>query len=429
MTSRLLSFFLKYLAPYFQRKLVTILILGFVSGLPLLLSFGTLSAWLREAGVERSTIGLFALVGLPYALKPIWAPLMDGLRLPFLTDLLGRRRAWLIASQVMLASAIIGLAYSDPKQAPVAMAVFAVLVAFFSASQDIVIDAYRIETLPDEQQGMGAAMVTYGYRGGMLVAGAGTLFLADYWTWTHAYLVMSLLICIGMLIVILSPEPEAALTPDLKNRSLRDWLMYYVVNPFSEFATRPGWILIILFVVTFKLGDAFLSVMTNPFYIDLGFSKTEIAEITKLFGVLALGIGLFIGGILIKRFGMLITLVITGILQAASNLIFAYQAIVGYDLTALTLTIAVENITGGMGTAAFVAYLSGLTNISFTATQYALLSALMSLGRNILSSPSGYVVDALGWVDFFVFSVVMALPGLFLLLILVRWFPDHMGRK
>jgi len=428
-TSRLLSFFLKYLAPYFQRKLVTILILGFVSGLPLLLSFGTLSAWLREAGVERSTIGLFALVGLPYALKPIWAPLMDGLRLPFLTDLLGRRRAWLIASQVMLASAIIGLAYSDPKQAPVAMAVFAVLVAFFSASQDIVIDAYRIETLPDEQQGMGAAMVTYGYRGGMLVAGAGTLFLADYWTWTHAYLVMSLLICIGMLIVILSPEPEAALTPDLKNRSLRDWLMYYVVNPFSEFATRPGWILIILFVVTFKLGDAFLSVMTNPFYIDLGFSKTEIAEITKLFGVLALGIGLFIGGILIKRFGMLITLVITGILQAASNLIFAYQAIVGYDLTALTLTIAVENITGGMGTAAFVAYLSGLTNISFTATQYALLSALMSLGRNILSSPSGYVVDALGWVDFFVFSVVMALPGLFLLLILVRWFPDHMGRK
>ena len=169
--------------------------------------------------------------------------------------------------------------------------------------------------------------------------------------------------------------------------------------------------------------------MTNPFYIDLGFSKTEIAEITKLFGVLALGIGLFIGGILIKRFGMLITLVITGILQAASNLIFAYQAIVGYDLTALTLTIAVENITGGMGTAAFVAYLSGLTNISFTATQYALLSALMSLGRNILSSPSGYVVDALGWVDFFVFSVVMALPGLFLLLILVRWFPDHMGRK
>ncbi|MBH68011.1 MAG: MFS transporter [Rhodospirillaceae bacterium] len=425
----MLSFFLKYLAPYFQRKLVTILILGFVSGLPLLLSFGTLSAWLREAGVERSTIGLFALVGLPYALKPIWAPLMDGLRLPFLTDLLGRRRAWLIASQVMLASAIIGLAYSDPKQAPVAMAVFAVLVAFFSASQDIVIDAYRIETLPDEQQGMGAAMVTYGYRGGMLVAGAGTLFLADYWTWTHAYLVMSLLICIGMLIVILSPEPEAALTPDLKNRSLRDWLMYYVVNPFSEFATRPGWILIILFVVTFKLGDAFLSVMTNPFYIDLGFSKTEIAEITKLFGVLALGIGLFIGGILIKRFGMLITLVITGILQAASNLIFAYQAIVGYDLTALTLTIAVENITGGMGTAAFVAYLSGLTNISFTATQYALLSALMSLGRNILSSPSGYVVDALGWVDFFVFSVVMALPGLFLLLILVRWFPDHMGRK
>ena len=199
------SFLAKYLLPYFQRKLLIILFLGFLSGLPLLLSFGTLSAWLREAGVDRSTIGLFALVGLPYALKPIWAPLIDGLKLPFVTALLGRRRGWLIVSQVMLLFAIVNLAFSDPLNAPISMAVFAVLVAFFSASQDIVIDAYRIEILEEEQQGMGAAMVTYGYRAGMLMAGAGTLYLADYWSLTHAYLIMGLIIITGSLKVLFSP--------------------------------------------------------------------------------------------------------------------------------------------------------------------------------------------------------------------------------
>ena len=422
-------FFSKYLAPYLQRRFMTILILGFVSGLPLLLSFGTLSAWLREAGTERSTIGLFALVGLPYALKPLWAPAMDGLNLPVLTRVLGRRRAWLVLSQFMLTFAIVCLAFSDPGGAPFIMAVFAVLVAFFSASQDIVIDAYRIEILDEDQQGMGAAMVTYGYRAGMLVAGAGTLFLADYWTWTHAYIVMALLVLVGSFVVLWSPEPNNVAIKHPIDMTLRGWLLHYVVKPFIEFSTRPGWIIILLFVVTFKLGDAFLSVMTNPFYIDLGFSKTEIAEVTKLFGILALGLGLFIGGVLIHRLGLISTLVITGILQAVSNLVFAYQATVGNDLGALTITIAVENVTGGMGTAAFVAYLSGLTNTAFTATQYALLSAFMSLGRNLLSSPSGYVVDAFGWVDFFLLSVIVALPGLLLLFILIRFYPNHVGRR
>lgn len=423
------SFFFKYVTPYLQRRLVTILILGFVSGLPLLLSFGTLSAWLREVGVERSTIGLFALVGLPYALKPLWAPAMDGLNLPLLTRILGRRRAWLVLSQFMLMFAIVGLAFSDPGTGPFIMAIFAVLVAFFSASQDIVIDAYRIEILDEDQQGMGAAMVTYGYRLGMLVAGAGTLFLADYWTWTHAYIVMGLLVLAGSIIVLLSPEPQNIAVQNNIKLSLRGWFFHYVIEPFLDFSKRPGWVIILLFVVTFKLGDAFLSVMTNPFYIDLGFSKTEIAEVTKLFGILALGFGLFIGGILIHRLGLISTLVITGVLQAASNLVFAYQAMAGNDLGALTITIAVENVTGGMGTAAFVAYLSGLTNTAFTATQYALLSAFMSLGRNVLSSPSGYVVDALGWFDFFLLSVVVALPGLLLLFILIRFYPNHVGRR
>ena len=423
------SFLAKYLLPYFQRKLLIILFLGFLSGLPLLLSFGTLSAWLREAGVDRSTIGLFALVGLPYALKPIWAPLIDGLKLPFVTALLGRRRGWLIVSQVMLLFAIVNLAYSDPLNAPISMAVFAVLVAFFSASQDIVIDAYRIEILEEEQQGMGAAMVTYGYRAGMLMAGAGTLYLADYWSWTHAYLVMGLIIITGSLLVLFSPEPDEMESPTIHKLGLGGWIYQFVVRPFLDFSSRPGWVLILLFIVTFKLGDAFLSVMTNPFYIDLGFSKSEIAEVTKLFGVLALGVGLFVGGIMIQKFGLLASLIITGVLQAVSNLAFAYQAASGNDLEVLIFTIAIENVTGGMGTAAFVAYLSSLTNTAFTATQYALLSAFMSLGRNLLSSPSGYVVDAVGWIEFFIISVVIAIPGLLLLLLLMKRYPNHVGRR
>ena len=418
-----------HLFPYFQRRLVIILLLGFVSGLPLLLSFGTLSAWLREAGVDRSTIGLFALVGLPYALKPIWAPLMDGLNLPFLTRVLGRRRSWLILSQGMLLLSLVSLAFSDPVNAPLSMAVFAVFVAFFSASQDIVIDAYRIEILEDEQQGMGAAMVTYGYRAGMLMAGAGTLFLADYWSWTHAYLIMGLFIVTGSVLVFFSPEPEEPQVPRASNLGMGGWIYQYVVTPFLDFSARPGWLLILLFIVTFKLGDAFLSAMTNPFYIDLGFSKTEIAEVTKLFGVIALGVGLFIGGILIQKLGLMLSLLITGVLQAASNFAFAYQAVSGNDLEVLIFTIAIENITGGMGTGAFVASLSSLTSTAFTATQYALLSAFMSLGRNLLSSPSGYVVDAVGWFEFFIISVVIAIPGLLLLLYLIKKYPNHIDRR
>ncbi len=409
--------------------------LGFVSGLPLLLSFGTLSAWLREADIERSTIGLFSLVGLPYALKPLWAPLMDGINIPFLTIRMGRRRSWLIFSQLMLAIAISGLALCDPAHAPFLLALFAILVAFFSASQDIVIDAYRIEILDDEDQGIGAAMVTYGYRIGMLVAGAGVFFLADYWSWTHAYLTMAVLVLMGVIVVSFSKEPSLPNSSveyneqehQKKTSRLLGWVQQFILAPFSEFTMRRGWFITLLFIITFKLGDAFLSTMTNPFYIDLGFTKTEIAEVTKVFGLLALGLGLFIGGILIKKIGLLPSLFITGVLQALSNLIFAYQALAGHDVGALTLTIAVENITGGMGTAAFVAYLSILTNKNFTATQYALLSALMSLGRNVLSSPSGYLVDAVGWFDFFVYSSIVAVPGLILMIILIKFYPNHTG--
>ena len=420
-------------APYLNRRVIVVLLLGFASGLPLLLSFGTLSAWLREADVERSAIGLFSLVGLPYALKPLWAPLMDGLRLPILTDMLGRRRGWMVLSQGMLMLAIGGLALSNPGDAPFLMAGFAVLVAFFSASQDIVIDAYRIETLNEDEQGIGAAAVTYGYRAGMLVAGAGALILADMWTWTHAYLAMAILVLVGTVTILLSPEPPGpegdAAPVSRKRRTLGQWLVDFVVAPFLELATRPGWLVILLFIVTFKLGDAFLSIMTNPFYIDLGFTKTEIAEVTKLFGLIALAVGLFIGGLLIRWTGLLNALLISGVLQAASNFVFAYQVVAGNDVGVLTITIAVENVTGGMGTAAFVAYLSSLTNTAFTATQYALLSAFMAFGRTLLSSPSGYLVDFVGWFDFFILSVGVAVPGLILLLVLMRVYPNHAGRR
>ncbi len=426
------------LSLFTKRRLIVVLLLGFVSGLPLLLSFGTLSAWLRESDIDRSAIGLFSLVGLPYALKPLWAPFLDGIKLPIVGRLFGRRRSWILVTQFLLMFSIGGLAFCDPINTPVLMAILAVLVAFFSASQDIVIDAYRIETLSDSEQGIGAAMVTYGYRVGMLVAGAGTLVLADHWGWTQAYLIMASLIVVGIATIALSPEPIFDWDADLSETLLEkgqpssvilNWFSCYVVAPFSEFTTRPGWLIILLFVITFKLGDAFLSVMTNPFYIDLGFTKTEIAEVTKLFGVVALAVGLFIGGFLIQKIGLLPALLVTGILQAISNIFFAFQAVAGYDLGVLTLTIAIENITGGMGTAAFVAYLSNLTNVSFTATQYALLSALMALGRNLLSSPSGYVVDLIGWFDFFIFSIGVAVPGLLCLLILMWRFPNHVGRR
>jgi len=253
------------------------------------------------------------------------------------------------------------------------------------------------------------------------------------WTWTHAYLAMAILVLVGTVTILLSPEPPGpegdAAPVSRKRRTLGQWLVDFVVAPFLEFATRPGWLVILLFIVTFKLGDAFLSIMTNPFYIDLGFTKTEIAEVTKLFGLIALAVGLFIGGLLIRWTGLLNALLISGVLQAASNFVFAYQVVAGNDVGVLTITIAVENVTGGMGTAAFVAYLSSLTNTAFTATQYALLSAFMAFGRTLLSSPSGYLVDFVGWFDFFILSVGVAVPGLILLLVLMRVYPNHAGRR
>lgn len=414
---------------YLRRRVLVVLLLGFSSGLPLLLSFSTLSTWMREVGVDLTSIGLFSLVGLPYTLKFAWAPVMDRLPLPPLTGWLGRRRGWMVATQLALAATLVALGTTDPIGSPLPMALFGVLVAFFSASQDIVVDAYRIETLEETEQGAGAAAYVLGYRVGILAAGAGALLLADSAGWFLAYLAMAALMLVGLVTALASPEPAAppVAAPaggTAAERAAR-WLRGAVYEPFAEFLQRPWALLILLFILLYKLGDAFLGAMTNPFYIDVGFTKTEIAEVTKVFGLVALLAGLVAGGVMVRRLGLMWSLLICGVLQAASNLVFAVQATVGAEVWMLTVTIGVENATGGMGTAAFIAYLSRLTNVAFTATQYALLSSFMAFGRTVLSSPSGWAAEQLGWVQFFVASTAIAIPGLLLLLVLMRLFPPE----
>jgi PAT family beta-lactamase induction signal transducer AmpG len=415
------------LAVYADRRLIAILFLGFSSGLPLALSASTLAAWMTEAGVDMKTIGLFALAGLPYNLKFLWAPAIDGLRIPFFSDRLGRRRAWTILTQLLLIGALLALGTSDPAKAPLDTAALALLVAFCSASQDIVIDAFRVEILEEDQYAAGAAMVQLGYRIGMLVAGAGALLLASFFSWFITYAAMAALVGIGLITVILTPEPQAPrLASDWRER-LRD----SVIGPFKDLVARQGWnlALILAFVVLYKMGDALAGVMSMPFYIKMGFSKAEIAGISKLYGTLATLLGAFLGGIVGARMGIGRGLLLCGFLQMISNLMFAWQATVGHDLLALTLTIGVENLAGGMGSAVFVAYLSRLCNVAYTGTQYALLSALATMGRTGLAASGGFLVEALGWFEFFLVSTAAALPGIILLIWMLRRFPQTLSKS
>ena len=428
------------LAVYREPRVIAVFFLGFASGLPLPLTFGTLTIWLSRYGISKTTIGLFALVGVPYSLKFLWAPLIDQIRLPLLAPLFGRRRAWLLLTQAALIASLIGLGLTDPAADVGRTALLAVIVAFCSASQDIVIDAYRIEILDERQQGAGAAMVVYGYRVALLVSGAGALFLASSVGWHWTYAAMAALMLVGVATVLLSPEPAVAEAARLGERAgfsragisqrLPGWLAAVVdrlwtavVEPFGDFMRRRGWFLVLLFILTYKLGDAVAGVMANPFYVELGFTDVEIASISKAFGFWATLVGAFVGGLLVSRFGIFPALLISGVLQMVSNAVFALQAVVGHDLTMLTLTIGFENLAGGMGTTAFVAYLSGLCNVAYTATQYALLSSLMAVARTTLAAPAGRIADATDWVSFFLLTTVAALPGLILLVWMRRRFP------
>ncbi|MDA5194669.1 AmpG family muropeptide MFS transporter [Govanella unica] len=423
------------LAVYGDRRVLSILLFGFSSGLPLALTGSTLSVWLADIGVSLKTIGFFAAVAMPYALKFLWAPLVDRVRLPGLAPLMGHRRSWMLVTQLALMAAIVALGNSVPQQEPMLTAALAVLVAFLSATQDIVIDAYRVEILRADQYAAGAAMVQFGYRMGMLVSGAGALFLADRMPWGTVFAIVAVIQAVGVVAVLMNPEPaargaedlaaEAAVAKRVTGRSsgLAAWLYVAVVAPFHEFMTRNGVgtaLLILAFIVFYKFGDALAGSMTNPFLIKLGFTKSEIAEVVKLFGLVATLAGLALGGVMIRLLGLFRALMICGVLQLLSNLMFVAQATVGADIGFLALTIAVENLAGGMGSAVFVAYLSGLCNLAFTATQYALLSSLAVVGRTVLSTGGGAIAEAVGWVHFFMLTSLAAVPGLLLLLLLRR---------
>ncbi len=420
------------LAVYRDRRVLSIVFFGFASGLPLLLVGPTLSAWLRDKGVSLTEIGFVTLVGMAYGLKFLWAPLVDRLPLPFLTRRLGRRRAWLLASQAGLMAALPVLGSSDPATPDGLRGVVAwgLLVAFLSATQDIAVDAYRTEILDELKLGAGAASVQFGFRLGMLAAGGGCLIVADLAGWFAAYSVMAGLMSVGVLATLLNPEPApppaapaASPAPGDPIARLLARAREAAVRPFLEFTTRPGWWAILLFVAFYRYGDSLLGVMANPFYLDIGFTKTEIGVVSKGFGLAMTLTGTGFAGLLVARAGILRSLLVGGVLQAASNLMFVFQAVVGHSVPALAATITVENLSGGLAAGAFVAYLSSLCNVAFTATQYALLSSLAAFAGRLFASAGGAIAEHVPWTSYFALTTLAALPGLFLLVWMTRRFP------
>ncbi|MEM1348920.1 MAG: AmpG family muropeptide MFS transporter [Myxococcota bacterium] len=414
-------------AVYFTRHMVLLTMLGFSSGLPLLLVYSTLSFWLLDVGLAIGAVGIFSAVRTPYSFKFTWAPLLDHVPLPVLTRWLGRRRAWMLVLQVLLLGALVCTGSTDPGANPWWTGLGALLIAALSASQDVVVDAYRVEILEEDEQGAGAAAAVFGYRIGMLVAGAGALAMAEYWgDWGLVYMVMAGFMSVGVLATAVAPEPERPvpqddpLHPDApgsrtgKERAWA-WVVRAVWGPLREMFSREGWWLWVLFIMAYKLGDALAGTMLNPFLVDLGFTKLEIAGVAKTYGLATSIFGVFFGGWLVKHTGVLRALWIAGFMQMGSNLIFILQAWAGHDLFWLALTIGVENLCGGVGTAAFVAYLSGLCKREYTATQYALLTAISSTLRLALSTSTGFLAGAMGWASYFGLTTLSALPGLALL--------------
>lgn len=424
---------------YLHGRVLAMLFLGFSAGLPFLLVFSTLSAWLREAEVTRTTIGFFSWVGITYSIKFFWAPVVDRLPLPYLTRRLGRRRSWMLVAMAGIAAGLLGMASVDPAQNLTAMALFALLVAFSSATQDVAIDAYRIEAVDSALQGAMAATYQLGYRIALLAAGAGVLYAADLAGWPFSYRGMAALTLVGIATVLVIAEPVAARDDSAIQREARvvrfiarsahmparrraamAWFIGAVVCPFVDFFARNGAmaVLILLFVSLFRLSDITMGVMAYPFYIDLGFSKSEIATVVKLFGFFATVLGAFLGGVLVARYGVMGPLLLGAVLIAATNLLFAGLAAIGRDLTFLTLVISADNMTGGFAGTVFIAYLSSLTNTAYTATQYALFSSLMTLPGKLLGGASGAIVDAYGYVEFFIYAAVVGLPAILLALVL-----------
>ncbi len=406
----------------FDRTVWAVGLLGFASGLPLPLVFGTLAAWLTDAGIDKATIGFFAAASSPYVFKWAWAPILDMVPTGPLGRLLGERRAWIVLMQVACAAVIAKLAFVEPSADPTQIRTLVglvVLLATVSATQDIGIDAYRVSAVQVAQQGTANAAYVFGYRIGMLGSGAGALILADRYGWQQTFLTIAVVMAGCILFTLFAPRV------DLPNSALEEprvggiWgALAGVFAPLSSFFRTRGWVIILIFVALFKLGDAVAGTMTTPFLMEVGFTKTELATVSKLFAFAALIPGAFVGGWMMRRYGVEKMLWVGGILQAGSNLLFVYQARAGHDVQALYLTMGGENFATGFGTTVFVAYLSSLCSVRFSATQYALLSALAAVGRTVVSSFSGVWATSWGWETFFLSTAFMGLPALLLLPIL-----------
>ncbi len=428
-------------AVYAERPVAAMLFLGFSAGLPFLLVFSTLSLWLREAGVDVAAIGFVSWIGITYSVKVLWAPVVDRLSLPLLTRWLGRRRGWMLLAMAGIATGLVGMAFGDPAVGVGRIVGFALLVAFSSATQDVALDAFRIEMAPADRQGALAAAYQLGYRVALLVAGAGALYLAEALGWRGAYLAMAALTLVGMVTVLLVREPprragaipEAeeprviaflARHPDMppRRRAAIAFLLGAVVCPFTDFLDRHRGIAIalLLLVALYRISDITMGVMANPFYIDLGFTKAEIANVIKLFGFWMTILGAFLGGLLVARFGLMRPLLLGAVLAAATNLLFALLAWTGRDLGLLVVVISADNIGAGLAGAVFIAFLSSLTSSAYTATQYALFSSLMTLPGKFIGGFSGLVVAEAGYTAFFLYTALVGLPVILLILFLAR---------
>jgi PAT family beta-lactamase induction signal transducer AmpG len=397
----------------FNGRMLVSFLMGFSCGLPLLLTISVLQAWMQQEGVDLTVIGLMALVGLPYTLKFLWAPVLDRYIPPFL----GRRRGWLLMVQLLLTAAIACLGLSQPAVNPWVVAFLAFLVTFFSASQDIVVDAYRREDLSDEELGLGSSLYINGYRVGMLLASGGGLILADHIPFSMVYLIMAGCMAVGVITTLAAHEPAMSQGAP---KSIKE----AVVDPFVEYFSRAGWLWglgVLLFILLYKIGDTMAAAMTTPFYLELGFTKTEIGAVVKLFGFWATIVGGLAGGVILLKVGINRGLWVFGFLQAVSTAGFAVLAHLGPNLVGLAAVIAFENLSGGMGTAAYAAYMASLTNKRFTATQYALFSSLMGIPRVLAAAPTGFMAKYMGWSEFFIFCTLIAIPGMLMLFKFAPW--------
>lgn len=420
------------LAAFWDRRILSIFLFGFSSGLPFLLTLSTLTIWLKESGVNNTTIGLFVIATSPYMFKFLWGPMVDHVKLPFLTSLLGQRRGWALLAQISLIFMLIGLGSSHPEKNIIGTALWVLGVTFCSAIQDMALEAYRIEIIDENQQGAAASSTYLGYRVGMLASGAGALFLAATFSWQLAYEIMAGLISVGILTTFLSSSPRTfifkpAPRPPLQHVSLGmrfwKWVKCTYGPPLQALLQSYDWRIVLAFIFFYKIGDTILNVMNTPFLVELGYSKLEIAQVAKFFGISAMIVGGFVGGLFLNRFGILASLMLYAILQVASSLMFVIQALIGYNLDVLIITMGIENLTCGIGTAAFIAYLSSLCSIPHTATHFALLSSFASFSRIFLSIGAGYLADILPWPLFFTMTAIACLPCLFLLMHASHHFP------